>query len=114
MKKSMAGVWALSLLAVLGGGGNAWSQGTGMEELHTWVKVGRKTCMLDHYHDGSGNGPTRAQAERAAIHAWAEFIAWEYGGPWGNLGNAASKSIHCTGGAGSWNCAVQARPCRPC
>ena len=112
MKKSMAGVCAVSLLAVLGGG-TAWSQGTGIAGIHAWVKVGRKTCMLDHYHDGSGNGPARAQAERAAIRAWAEFTAWEYGNSWGNFGNAASKSVNCTRDAGGWNCAVQARPCRP-
>ena len=112
MKKSMAGVCAVSLLAALGGG-TAWSQGTGMADIHTWVKVGRKTCMLDHYHDGSGNGPARTQAERAAIRAWAEFTAWEYGNSWGNFGNAASKSVNCTRGAGGWSCAVQARPCRP-
>ena len=113
MKKSMASVCAAVLLAALGGGGSAWSQETGIAEIHTWVKVGRKTCMVDHFHDGSGNGQTRAQAERAAIRAWVEFTAWEYGNPWGNYANAASKSMNCSRGEGGWSCAVEARPCRP-
>jgi hypothetical protein len=113
MKKSMAGACAVAFVAALGGGGTASSQETGIAEIHSWVKVGRKTCMLDHFHDGSGNGPTRTQAERAAIRAWVEFTAWEYGPPWGNYAIAASRSMNCTRGAGGWSCAVEARPCRP-
>ena len=26
-----------------------------------WVRVGGRTCMADHFHDGSGTGPTRAR-----------------------------------------------------
>ncbi|MBX9587967.1 MAG: hypothetical protein K2X43_01600 [Hyphomonadaceae bacterium] len=111
MKKSAAGVCAFALLAMLAGG--AAAQETGVAGIHSWVKVGRKTCMLDHYHDGSGSGATRAQAERAAVAAWAEFTAWEYGGPWGRYSNAVSKSTRCSQGSGGWSCAVQARPCRP-
>jgi hypothetical protein len=50
---------------------------TGIAGIHAWVKIGRKTCMVDHFHDGSGAGPTRTMAERAAIRAWVEFTAWE-------------------------------------
>ena len=41
--------------------------------------------MLDHYHDGSGTGSSRQQAERSAIVSWSEFTAWEYGTPVGAL-----------------------------
>jgi hypothetical protein len=69
--------------------------------------------MLDHFHDGSGKGPTRAQAERVAIRSWAEFTAWEYGESWGRYSVAASKKMTCSPMAVGWSCAVEARPCRP-
>jgi hypothetical protein len=112
MKYRLASMGAVSLVAVFGGGGTAWSQGLGLAGIHSWAKVGGRTCMVDHYHDGSGIGARRAQAERAAIRAWADFTAWEYGSSWGRFSNAASKSVNCTGRAGSWSCSVQARPCR--
>lgn len=112
MRTFTVGACALAL-ALLAGGAVAQSQETGLAEIHTWVKVGRKTCMLDHFHDGSGTGPTRAVAERAAIHAWAEFTAWEYGPHWGRYSMAASKKATCSRESGSWRCAVEARPCRP-
>lgn len=86
---------------------------TGIAKIHPWVKVGHKTCMLDHFHDGSGNGPFRAQAERAAIRSWAAFTAWEYGDHWGHYSVAVSKKVTCSQMSGSWSCAVKARPCRP-
>jgi hypothetical protein len=90
----------------------AVAQESGLAGMHTWVRVGRKTCMLDHFHDGSGSGATRSQAERAAIRAWTDFTAWEYGSHWGRYGLAVSKSMSCSGGGG-WSCSVSARPCRP-
>jgi hypothetical protein len=86
---------------------------TGVAKIHAWVKAGHKTCMRDHFHYGRGNGPTRAQAERAAIHSWAEFTAWEYGNPWGHYSIAVSKKATCSLVPGGWACAVYARPCRP-
>jgi hypothetical protein len=113
MKKCIAGVFAFAVLAT--GAGTAGAQGaeSGMASIHTWVKVGRKTCMLDHFHDGNGSGPNKRQAEQAAIRAWAEFTAWEYGSPWGRYSIAASQKMNCSQESGGWNCAVQARPCRP-
>ena len=104
-----AGALALALLA---GAAAAQSQETGIAEIHAWVKVGRKTCMLDHFHDGNGTGRTRAEAERAAIKSWIEFTAWEYGNPWGRYTIAASKKMTCSRESPSWRCAVEARPCR--
>jgi hypothetical protein len=111
MRSSVAGACALAIAGLLAG--NAAAQETGVASIHSWVKVGRKTCMLDHFHDGNGNGKTKAQAEKAAITSWAEFTAWEYGPPWGRYSIAVSKSMKCSQDGGMWNCHVQARPCRP-
>jgi len=111
MRSSVAGACALAIVGLLSG--NAAAQETGVASIHSWVKVGRKTCMLDHYHDGNGNGRTKAHAEKAAITSWTEFTAWEYGSPWGRYSNAVSKTMNCSQESGTWNCHVQARPCRP-
>jgi hypothetical protein len=113
MHKSVAGACTLALFALFAGDATAQQGETGVAEIHSWVKVGRKTCMLDHFHDGSGTGRTRAQAEKAAITAWVEFTAWEYGSPWGRYSIAVSKSMNCSQASGAWSCHVQARPCRP-
>jgi hypothetical protein len=68
--------------------------------------------MADHFHDGSGTGSTRARAQAAAIRAWIDFTAWEYGSRWGSYGAAISKSMSCSGGPGSYSCSTSARPCR--
>jgi hypothetical protein len=114
MKNRVAGAFALVLLVTMPAAKVA-AQGeeTGIAGIHQWVKVGRKTCMLDHFHDGSGTGKSRSQAERAAILAWTEFTAFEYGGVWGRYGNAVSKKMNCSQSSAGWNCAVEARPCRP-
>ena len=114
MQKSMAGVCALVLFVLITGEAVAQqSAETGIAGIHAWIKVGRKTCMLDHFHDGNGTGKTRAQAQKAAIASWSEFTAWEYGSPWGRYSIAVSKSMDCSQGGGVWTCHVQARPCRP-
>jgi hypothetical protein len=84
---------------------------TGIAGIHDWIKVGRKTCMADHFHSGDGHAATRAQAARQAIESWTDFTAWEYGTAWGHYGLAASKKMTCDQ-SGSWSCFVEARPCR--
>jgi hypothetical protein len=113
MKRAVAGVCGLALLAMLPADASAQGDETGIASIHTWVRAGRKTCLLDHFHDGSGNGPSKRQAERAAIQAWSEFTAFEYGSIWGRYSNAASRRMDCSQSSGGWNCAVQARACRP-
>jgi hypothetical protein len=138
MKKVQMGACALILIALFASGEAAQSRETGIVRIHTWikdaigfvrprrwmretgiakihtlVKVGRKTCMLDHFHDGNGNGPTRAQAERAAIRSWVEFTSWEYGDSWRSYSIAIGKKMTCSQKSGGWSCDVQARPCRP-
>jgi hypothetical protein len=97
-------------LALMPGGTHAQD---GLAGMHTWVKVGRKTCMLDHFHDGSGTGKSRAQAERAAIQSWADFTAWEYSPIWGRFSNAVSRTVTCDRSSAGYTCNVSARPCRP-
>lgn len=94
------------------GAAQARAEETGLAEIHSWVKMGRKTCMADHYHSGNGNAATRPQAERQAVQSWVDFTAWEYGTPWGRYSIAASKKMTCER-TGSWSCFVEARPCRP-
>jgi hypothetical protein len=65
----------------------------GLAGMHEWTRAGGRTCMLDHFHDGSGTGASRGQAQAAAIRAWAEFTSWEYGPRWGRYGAAASKTM---------------------
>jgi hypothetical protein len=112
MKKRLVCASALVLL------GTSWSwpahaDETGVASIHTWIRVGRKTCMADHFHDGTGTARTRAGAHLAAIRAWSEFTAWEYGSSWGSYGLALSKSAKCARSSSGWSCTVQARPCRP-
>lgn len=96
-------------LALMSGGAQAQD---GLAGMHTWVRVGGKTCMLDHFHDGSGSGRTRAAAERAAIQSWSDFTAWEYSPRWGRFSAAVSKSVNCSRSSSGFTCNVSARPCR--
>jgi hypothetical protein len=48
----------------------------GLAGMHAWLKVAGQT-WADHFHDGQGTGPTKAQAETAAVRAWADVTAWE-------------------------------------
>ena len=109
MKTSLVFAGALALLLGMPVG-NAQAQG--MDELHSKVRVGGRLCMADHFHDGSGSGPTRAAAQRAAVAAWVDFTAWEYGGRWGSYGASVSKRMGCSGGPGNYSCTVSSRPCR--
>lgn len=113
MKKLSMLVSAVPMLLMLGFIAPAQADETGVASIHAWYKVGRKTCLVDHFHDGSGNGPTRAKAQAAAIAAWAGFTAWEYGTSWGRYGLSEKKSMSCSGsGIGGWSCNTSAIPCR--
>jgi hypothetical protein len=91
--------------------GAAAQDGMGLAGIHEWVKVGGKTCMADHFHDGQGTGPTKAQAQAAAIRAWVDFTAWEYGRRWAKWQNSVAKSSNCSGTSGNISCSVSSRPC---
>lgn len=85
---------------------------TGLAASHSWRKEGGKVCFSDHWHYGSGSGPTRKAAERDAASAWAGFTAFEYGSTWARYSRAAGKKMSCSQSSGGWNCSVEARPCR--
>ena len=90
------GFWCVSALALgllLVPGGAAVAQDTGLAGMHDWVRVGAGLACVDHFHDGSGSGPTRAAAQRAAMRAWSDFTAFEYGPRWGSYGASMSKRM---------------------
>lgn len=89
------------------------AQETGLASIHSWVKVGNKTCMASHTHDGTGSGKTKKDAERAAIGSWEAFTEFEYGSPWGRYSNSVSKVVNCDKATGSdFTCHVNSRPCK--
>jgi hypothetical protein len=112
MKKRSTFLAGLSVVAMLGYCGSLRADETGVAGIHTWVRIGHRICLQDHYHDGSGTGATRSQAQRAAIRAWVDFTAWEYGTTWGSYAMAVRKSMSCSGGPGQVSCSTQAIPCR--
>lgn len=85
---------------------------TGLASIHDWRREGGRTCMSDHFHYGSGKGPTRKKAEAAAISSWASFTDLEYGSSWARYSLAAGKAMSCLQSSESWNCDVRARPCK--
>jgi len=87
---------------------------TGLAGIHDWRKEAGKTCLSDHFHDGSGTGETKKAAEAQAIASWQSFTILEYGTTWGSYRLAGSKKMGCTQqGAKAWSCAVTARACKP-
>ena len=113
MKKMFVSAAAAACVFMLGAALPAQAEETGVAGIHTWTKVGGKTCLLDHFHDGHGNGASKAKATSAAVSAWVGFTAWEYGSSWARWNLAVSKTTNCTAnGGGSWSCNVSARPCR--
>lgn len=113
MRKMIAGLASVAVVGVLTAGSSVIAAETGVAQaLHAMVRIGGRTCLVDHYHDGNGTGPTQASAARAAIGAWSGFTAWEYGSSWGRYGLAVGKSMKCARSSGGWSCDVSARPCR--
>ena len=81
--------------------------------LHDVRREGKRTCMSDHFHHGSGS--TYADKKRAtadAIDSWQGFTAAEYGTDWARFANAGSKKISCSPNSSGWSCSVEARPCK--
>jgi hypothetical protein len=103
---------ATALVMAVAGSGAVRAYETGIANIHQWVKIGRKTCFLDHYHYGSGNGPTQAHAKARAINSWTWPTELEYGSSWASFRLAATKSMKCARNGAGWTCDVQARPCR--
>jgi len=73
----------------------------------------RYMCQGEHLHYGSSSGqPTRSKALKAAINDWAGFTAFEYGDHYAHWRIAKNKRVGCRRSTGSWNCSIQATPCR--
>lgn len=85
---------------------------TGFAYAHDLRREHGRLCMSDHWHSGSGSGRTKAAAQRAAIHSWANFTAFEYGSAWARYSRAASKSVRYTKESNGWGASVDARPCK--
>jgi hypothetical protein len=86
---------------------------SGMASIHSWRKVGKKTCLVGHQHAGSGSSNSLKGAQAQAIGSWASFTDLEYGSSWAIFGNAAEKIMKCgPSGGGSFQCDLLATPCR--
>jgi hypothetical protein len=85
---------------------------TGFAYAHDLRKEGGRTCFSDHYHYGSGNGATKAAAQKDAIASWASFTDFEYGSDWARFSRAASKGMSCSNSGGGFDCQIEARPCK--
>lgn len=86
---------------------------TGLDSIHDQAAAkGRRICMTSHFHDGSGAGANRKEAEAKAVRAWVDFTAWEYGSTWGSFQLAEAKSMNCSDAGGRWSCNASARPCK--
>ena len=72
-------------------------------------------CQGDHLHYGTSTGyRSRRHALRAAIENWAGFTIFEYGESFGNWRIAKNKRVDCRRDQYSrtWNCSIEATPCR--
>ncbi|MFM7084686.1 MAG: hypothetical protein ACKOW3_06760 [Hyphomicrobium sp.] len=85
---------------------------TGFADMHDLRREGGKLCQVDHYHYGSGSGPTKKAAMSSAITSWADFTALEYGSDWARFYRAANRSSSCSKSGSEVTCSVEARPCR--
>ena len=103
---------ALMPIALYAGMPAAKADETGLASIHDMrYESGHRVCMTDHFHDGTGNGRTRQQAEAAAKSSWASFTSFEYGSSWGSYALAASKRMGCSQMEHQWTCSTTARPC---
>lgn len=91
----------------------AMADDTGLAGMHSWMKVGRKTCFTDHTHTGNSSGHrTQRQALKAAIEDWQGFTAFEYGTDWAYFRRANARMKSCSKDSQGWGCTVEGRPCR--
>lgn len=109
MRKVIAGGFAIAGLLLAAAPASAQSLA---DVLHAQRQEGARICVVDHFHYGSGSGPTRQAAERDAASGWMSFTALEYGDNWGRWSLAASKTMNCSQSGGNWSCNAEARPCR--
>jgi len=90
----------------------AFADDTGLAGIHTWKRVGSKTCFVDHTHEGSGTGYDQANAMKAAIKSWESFTDLEYGSDWASYANSISKVVSCSKYQSDISCQVSSIPCK--
>ena len=116
--KSILHTLAGAILLMLAGIGAppAFAQSSGLDVIHTQMRLGNRICFVDHDHSYGGSGPTRRSALRAAITGWSSFTSLEYGAAWGRFSRAKNRSANCyKGGLNArkrWYCDVVAVACR--
>jgi hypothetical protein len=107
-------ITCLAAVTVIVGAGAlaAAADDSGLAYSHDLRREGGRKCFLDHYHYGSGSGPSRAAAQKDAIASWVGFTDFEYGSDWAHYGRAASKRISCSSSGSGFECQIEARPCK--
>ncbi len=85
---------------------------TGLASMHAFIKIGGKTCFDGHRHSGSGEGATKDKARAAAIKAWWEYTAGEYGSDWAHWGRSAAQKVSYGKAATGWSATVESTPCK--
>jgi len=90
------------------------TSGLAQQTLHDEVRVGKLSCMVDHYHFGSSKGQaSKKAAEAEAAASWSDFVDFVYGSAYTSWKSSVGKSVECAkDGSGSWGCIVSSRPCR--
>ena len=112
MKKGLGYASALALGLVMAPGGAAIAQ-DGLAGLHSWVRVGGRTCMLDHFHDGSGSGSTVAAGAAGRHPGLDRLHGLGVRQPLGQLRRVHQQENVVLGRArGNYSCSVSSRPCR--
>ena len=97
--RAVLGTMAAAVMMTVAG--PVMADDTGFAYMHDLRKEGGRTCFTDHWHYGSGNGATKAAAQKDAVGSWASFTAFEYGSDWARFSKAVSKRMSCSGAAGS-------------
>lgn len=90
----------------------ALADDTGFASAHDLRREGGRLCMTSHFHSGSGDGPTKPAAMKAAHQAWYDYTAWEYGSDWARWGKSASKGVNYTKNSAGWSATIESRPCK--
>ncbi len=109
----LSGVAVLGITTI-GTATSAAPRSTGVDSIHSQVRVGSKVCMATHSHYGEAEMASRSGAAQAAIRNWQVFTADEYGTIWGSYRLAIRPSMSCQPTSGNrWFCKTSAYPCRP-
>ncbi len=91
---------------------SAIADDTGFASAHDMVKAGGKSCFANHAHSGAGDGPTKPAAMQAALKAWWEYTAGEYGSDWAHWRRSAAQKVTYSKAEKGWTATVESRPCK--